>query len=365
MITGEEKAVAALRALYRRCGYRHYKMSKFEEYDLYSRNKEFLISDNVITFTDTNGKLMALKPDVTLSIIKNGQDSDGIQKVYYDEHVYRVAEGTRAFKELKQVGLECIGTLDPYTTYEVLMLAAASLAALSDEWVLDISHLNVVFALLSECGLSAEDTRRTLSLMGEKNRHELAALCASADVPPEKAALLGELVGLYGTPAAVLPRLQTLLRGTAAAPYVEELATVADALTRQGFGEKIRIDFSVVNDGNYYNGFVFKGFIHGIASAVLSGGQYDRLMQKMGRRAGAIGFALYLDLLSELPAPAVQYDADTVLLYDSAAPLATVQNAVAKLTAEGREVLAAAALPAGLRYRTLYQLNGEEVSEIG
>jgi len=94
MITGEEKAVAALRALYRRCGYRHYKMSKFEEYDLYSRNKEFLISDNVITFTDTNGKLMALKPDVTLSIIKNGQDSDGIQKVYYDEHVYRVAEGT-------------------------------------------------------------------------------------------------------------------------------------------------------------------------------------------------------------------------------------------------------------------------------
>ena len=81
MYTNEERAVSALGELYRRFGYRHYKMSKFEEYDLYGRNKEFLISDNVITFTDTNGRLMALKPDVTLSIIKNGQDSDGMQKV--------------------------------------------------------------------------------------------------------------------------------------------------------------------------------------------------------------------------------------------------------------------------------------------
>ena len=52
-------------------GYRQFRMSKFEEYDLYVRNKDFLLSDKIITFNDTNGKLMALKPDVTLSIIKN------------------------------------------------------------------------------------------------------------------------------------------------------------------------------------------------------------------------------------------------------------------------------------------------------
>ncbi len=362
MNTGEEKAVAALRALYRRYGYRHYKMSKFEEYDLYSRNKEFLISDNVITFTDTNGKLMALKPDVTLSIIKNGQDTDGMQKVYYDEHVYRVAEGTRTFKELKQVGLECVGTLDAYTTYEVLMLAAGSLAAISKEWVLDISHLNVVFALLQELALSAEDTRRALVLIGEKNRHELAALCTAVGVKAEKAALLSELVGLYGTPDTVLPRLTALLQHTAAAPYVTELQTVAEALTRAGFGRHIHIDFSVVNDGNYYNGFVFKGFINGVSSAVLSGGQYDRLMQKMGRQAGAIGFALYLDLLAELPTPTAEYDAETVLLYESGTPLSAVQQAVAAFTAEGQSVLALSALPPDLRYRTCYRLKGEEVT---
>ena len=44
-----------LQALYERSGYSRYKMSKFEEYDLYARNKDFLVSDTIITFTE-NGK---------------------------------------------------------------------------------------------------------------------------------------------------------------------------------------------------------------------------------------------------------------------------------------------------------------------
>ena len=63
----------ALRSLYARRGYRRFRMSKFEEYDLYAGNRDFLVSGDIITFTDTNGKLMALKPDVTLSIIKNAK----------------------------------------------------------------------------------------------------------------------------------------------------------------------------------------------------------------------------------------------------------------------------------------------------
>ena len=74
LMSYEESLVFKLRALYQERGFKRYKMSKFEPYDLYATNKDFLISDNVISFTDTNGKLMALKPDVTLSIIKNSQD---------------------------------------------------------------------------------------------------------------------------------------------------------------------------------------------------------------------------------------------------------------------------------------------------
>jgi ATP phosphoribosyltransferase regulatory subunit len=78
-----EKIAFRLRSLYNRYGYTQYKMSKFEEYDLYARNKDFLLSENVITFTDLSGKLMALKPDVTLSIVKNSRDdAENLQKLY-------------------------------------------------------------------------------------------------------------------------------------------------------------------------------------------------------------------------------------------------------------------------------------------
>ncbi len=77
ILRSEEKAIFALRTLYQQYGYMPFKMSKFEEYEFYIQNKDFLVSDRIISFNDTNGKLLALKPDVTLSIIKNGEDKPG------------------------------------------------------------------------------------------------------------------------------------------------------------------------------------------------------------------------------------------------------------------------------------------------
>ena len=113
VMDSQEKIGFLLRTLYAGTGYSRYRMGKFEEYDLYSRNKNFLFSENVITFTDTNGRLMALKPDVTLSIVKNTRDSAGsLQKLYYHENVYRVASAEDGFREMTQVGIECMGNVD-------------------------------------------------------------------------------------------------------------------------------------------------------------------------------------------------------------------------------------------------------------
>ena len=136
LLTSSERAAFSLRSLYRQYGYLPFKMSKFEEYDLYVRNKDFLISDNVITFNDTDGRLRALKPDVTLSIIKNSSCEPGCkQKVYYNENVYRVSQKLHRFKEIMQVGLECIGDTDILDTYEVVLLAVKSLAEITEDTV--------------------------------------------------------------------------------------------------------------------------------------------------------------------------------------------------------------------------------------
>jgi len=297
LIRNDEKLVFALRSLFSRHGFTQFKMRKFEEYDLYVRNKDFLISDSVITFTDTNGKLMALKPDVTLSIIKNTRDQPGVQKLYYTENVYRVSSRTHAFTELMQMGLECVGEINTASITEVLSVAAQSLQLVSPHAVLEISHMGIVTELLDESGADYDSRRDILRCIGEKNLHELRLICSKAHTDEVAAARLEKLVALQGEPAVVLPALQQLLSGTACSAAVNELAEICSALASTPCANMLRIDFSVVNDMNYYNGIVFKGFIRGVPSGVLSGGRYDKLMKKMGRSSSAIGFAIYLDLL--------------------------------------------------------------------
>ncbi len=354
-----EFAAFTLRELYGRYGYAPYKMNKFEEYDLYVRNKDFLISDSVITFTDTNGRLLALKPDVTLSIVKNSRDTAGVQKVYYNENVYRVSESSHAFREIMQTGLECIGDIDDYCLYEVLSLAAQSLDSIAPDWVLDISHLGVLSAVMDH--LSVPDSLRgeVRRCIGEKNVHELTAVCMGGGVTKEKAAALSRLITCYGSPAQVLPALRQLLGDDSALTQLETVLSAFDEKT----ANRLRLDFSVVSDTNYYNGFVFKGFINGIPDSVLSGGQYDNLMKKMGRRSGAIGFAVYLDMLERLDRAVDPYDVDIVLLYDGE-EIPTVNQAISDLSTDGKWVMAARVLPEKLRYRQLWKFINGEVKQL-
>ena len=364
----EERAVFALRELYRGYGYLPFKMSKFEEYDLYVRNKDFLISDRIITFTDVGGKLLALKPDVTLSIIKNGEDTPGCkQKVCYNENVYRVSGSTHNFKEILQTGLECIGDLDAYDICEVVTLAAASLDTVCQAggsgYVLDVSHMGVLSAILDHLeadeALRAEITR----CISEKNAHDLARVCAEAGIGETDTAALCDFIGIYGDMDTVLSRLAPLCRRyTAASIALRELTELRDHLQATPYAPHIRFDFSIIHDMAYYGGVVFCGFLDGICESVLSGGQYNKLMKRMGRKAGAIGFALYLDLLEDLGQSSPAYDVDALVLYDAATPTAAVTAQVTALRAEGLTVSAQRAIPDRVRYKALYDVRKESRS---
>jgi len=354
VLKNDEKAIFALRELYQKYGYSQFKMSKFEEYDLYVRNKNFLVSDNIITFTDTDGKLMALKPDVTLSIIKNSKDDkQGTQKLYYNENVYRVSKGTQSFKEIMQVGLECIGDVDDYCIFEVLLLAAQSLKSISEDCVLDVSHLGIVSDLLDELKLSREGQKAVVQCIGEKNIHGIDAICKEEGVDGNA---LKKLVSTYGTPDKVFEAL-----GDLKSEKAEQLKKIVSLVEQNGFAGRVRIDFSVINDMNYYNGFVFKGFVNGIATGILSGGQYDNLMSKMRKKSKAIGFAVYLDMLERLNPDEKEYDVDTVLLYDENSDLVSLKGAVEMLTENGRTVTVQKIIPEKIKYRQLLKLNGKGV----
>ncbi|MBO5929963.1 MAG: ATP phosphoribosyltransferase regulatory subunit [Clostridia bacterium] len=331
---------AFLRELYRSFGYSRFKMNKFEEYDTYAKVKDFLISDRVITFTDTNGKLMAMKPDVTVSIIKNSEDDmAGVQKLYYNENVYRVSGGATDFREIMQTGLECIGEIDTVNICEVILLAAMSLAKISPDFVLDISHMGFVSELLSFFDFSAEEMTQALIAISEKNAPELTNLCDKKGISAEMTEKIVALVTIYGPLPKVIGQLNALCMNEEMQKATDALSAICDALSQCGLCDNVQLDFSVVNDLNYYNGIVFRGYIKGIPEGVLSGGQYDKLMKKMGKNARAIGFAIYLDQLERLAREQDGFDADVLLCYDDTCTPASILKAAQEIINAGKTVL--------------------------
>ena len=360
LLKDDERAILSLRTLYGKYGYLPYKMSKFEEYDLYVKNKDFLISDSVITFNDTNGKLLALKPDVTLSIIKNSADEIGCkQKVYYNENVYRISGATRQFKEIMQTGLECIGDLDLYDVFEVLYLSAKSLATISDSFVLDISHLGVLNALLNNVSANEAFRAEIMTCIKQKNAHEINSICEKYSVDDENAEILKKFVSIYGSPTAVISKLKEIAVNEDYLSCVNELESICSLLAKTEYSDKIRLDFSLVNDMNYYNGIVFNGFLNGIPETVLFGGSYDKLMERMSRKSKGIGFALYLDLLEAIQKNTKEYDVDVLLIYNDKTDIASLNETVESYINEQKSVSVQKAIPSKLRYKELIDLSRE------
>ena len=292
-----------LEELSRKFGYAPYKMSRFEEYELYVRNKDFLQSDRVITFSGKDGRLLAMKPDVTLSIVKNAPETPGaVRKVHYRENVYRMDRNSGNFREILQAGIECVGDVGFYEAAEVVYLAAKSLEALGEGTILSLSHVGLIRFCLESSGLPASARSQALDCLRQKREQELRALCREhgADDTLPVALLRAR------TPDDLSPLL------TADNAPWQELRQII-ALLPTG---KVRLDFSLGNDMKYYSGLVFKGYVRGVPASVLSGGQYDRLLSHMGKNARAIGFALYLDQLEEPGDGAL----DTLLLCGDAAP---------------------------------------------
>lgn len=309
----EEYLSLRLRALYQSAGFKRFQMGKFEAYDLYAQFRDFLGAENIISFTDTNGKLMALKPDVTLFYAANNKVAPGaVGRVYYNENVYRVSKASGSFKEIMQVGVECLGDTTPADVEACLVLAAQSLALISPAYMMAVTSLDIMQEALAGVNLTAAQEVQVKALIAERNLHGLrdflareggeaaaansttasASTSASATATPTPAE---RLCALLAMPEDTSACIATLTRLGFATQTVAALKNAVDGLAGAGFASRVRIDFSLVNDTAYYNGLAFQGFVQGVPRAVLMGGQYDNLLQKLNRAQRAVGFAVYMD----------------------------------------------------------------------
>lgn len=330
-----EMTVSKCAQLYAQHGYCRFMMNKFEDYALYADNKSFLVDDRLLTFTDA-GKLKALKPDITLSIVKNLSSEQLPLKVFYDEAVYRVKKGDREFSELRQMGLELIGDDSAYATAEVVCLAKASLNNISHDNILDISHMGIITPLIEQACANGIDKQQLVQLIMQKNADGIRSLLVQKNVT----SVIAELVEAYLPLGDMVAKLDSMFPDSDATMQLNQLYQV---LVIQGLEQNVYVDFSLIQNIGYYNGIIFNGYVKGVPVSVLSGGRYDPLLERFDRKAAAIGFAIYLDY--------IQYnesalETDVLLIYSEHDSAQSVAYAVKALTEQGYSVMAAKQAPA-------------------
>ncbi len=303
VLDDELRTALDLRQLYLENGFSRSRIGKFERYDLYREHKDFLVCENVISFSDTDGSLLALKPDVTLSIISGFDDSSSKEhKVYYDEDVFRVSGWTGRFKCCRQVGLECFVKVSGSDFPLVLNLAMESLARLDGQYVIALSDMNIALKALGLFCKTEAEKAQAAALAKSKNHAGLRSFIAGrAGNQNGRLDVLMSLFGLVSAPdSGCLDDVRRICSELNAVKEYDSFRRLFDDDRISGNAEHIQIDFSLLGDMSYYSGLYFNGFVGNSGEAVLSGGEYEKLLRKMGKKGKAIGFAVYLDRLGNL-----------------------------------------------------------------
>lgn len=313
----EEKIILKLRKHYEQYGYKKIKLSKFESYDLYNENADFIKIENIITFMAPTGKLQTLRPDVTLSIVKKyaRDKKKEMEKLYYIENIYRLSKEDMEYKELNQIGVEILGESDGYSDFEIINLAAESMELIKKNFILDISNINYLSGLFEEMNLGYTLEKEVLMNIQHKNVHDLEKILTKENVESKYKEILIKIPDLSGKFHNVITEAEKLVLNEKMQKALDELKMLGQAFPKMIKNGKILLDFSIVNSLDYYNGLIFHGYIENNPKIILSGGNYDKLIEKYDKNKGATGFAIYLDELSGKYKIEKEYDFDILILY--------------------------------------------------
>ncbi len=362
----EERITLELRSLYERHGYRKYRMGKFEEYELYLENKNFLKDQNIITFHDLDGRVLALKPDVTLSIAKNTHATPhSSEKFYYLENVYRLDKPSGGYREISQLGLEYIGRLDALASYEVLCLAQQTLEAISGNHRMQLSHIGFWISLLDGLGIEPSLRRDIMECVRAKKIHELKKKVEEAGVAPAASEMIQKAAGLCGEFDETLNTARSIAICPGMQDALDELASVHRLLREKGWASRLLLDFSLVNDSDYYGGIIFQGYVEGVPRALLAGGYYGNLLKKFGKNLDAIGFAVYLNELNYLFRSSGGNDVDALILYTRDADPAALLKEADRLMEKGLRVRLEPSRPNDIRCDHIYTFDQDGLKEAG
>lgn len=295
-----ERISAAVRDLFSSRGYAPIETPTLEVMDVMRAGGH--MTGVPFKFFDSQGDLLAMRPDVTLQVARMcatrlaGQP--GPFRFRYQQRVFREAEGQMraAAREVTQIGVECIGPSGAEGDAEVLQLFCEALETAGvDDFTISVATVGVLRALLAASGASSTWANAVLDAFHSSNFVELDLLTgAGCPVPPVFAQALRALPRIRGGREAI-DEARALVAPLGCEDGLDDLEGMCDLLDAAGVGARVRIDFSVMSSFDYYTGIVFEAYAPGLGSPLGSGGRYDNMVGVYGEDRPAAGFAFFLE----------------------------------------------------------------------
>ncbi|MBQ9898129.1 MAG: ATP phosphoribosyltransferase regulatory subunit [Ruminococcus sp.] len=293
-----------LLSIYRSRGYSEMITPGLEFFDVFSLNSRYFPQENLYKLTDSKGRLLVMRPDSTMPIARVAatrlRDAALPLKLCYDQTVYTTEAALKGRSdEIRQTGIELIGSDLRMADLEVIAAAVDSLSSFGMSYSLEIGHIGIFKELVSRLDAPDKVKERIRRLIENKNFPALNDLLDSIGSSSTTAALK-KLPALFGG-EEVFERAEELMPDEHIKRLLDELRCIyADAAQLCGENGTITVDLGLVNKTDYYTGLIIKGYLQGHGEEVLSGGRYDRLISEFGYDVPAIGFAVNVNGVSKV-----------------------------------------------------------------
>jgi len=252
---------------------------------------------------DLDGRLLALRPDVTVPIARlvasRMSDRPGPYRLRYSTEVFREHESLRGqSRQFTQVGVELVGADGPAADAEVIAVLVEALRACGlADFTVAIGTVAVLRGIVDAAQASPGWGDAVFAAAHDRNLVELDRLASEPGVSADAARALSLVPRIRGGREAVAD-CREAAAGCGCAAALDDLDATLLLLEAAGVADSVTVDFSVMRSFDYYTGLVVEAFVPGLGVPLGGGGRYDGVLAAFDAPMPAAGFALGLERLS-------------------------------------------------------------------
>jgi ATP phosphoribosyltransferase regulatory subunit len=277
----------------------------FDYHDLFARGMGAERAGKTYRFTDRDGALLALRPELT-SLVARTVATRFLHRarpirLCYSGEVFRYDEPTeRASREFHQLGVEHIGEPAMAADIEILLIVSEVLSTLGvSDFRIALSHVDFFNGIANTHGLDGERRSQMRELIERRQQFALDEFLRQhlPQVEAERRAAFIQLTQIAGKESAIT-RAREVLRNETSRAAIDKIEAIYATLAALNLTDNFDIDLGDTGGQEYYTGLTFKIFVPGWGTEIGGGGRYDNLIGNFGAAEPAVGFSLSLDGLT-------------------------------------------------------------------